>query len=44
MVVRANSTNRDAALAARQRFTEDDTVMLGTILNDWNPKHSPNGQ
>jgi capsular exopolysaccharide synthesis family protein len=43
MVVRAGKTTRDAALAARQRFSEDGTQMLGTILNDWNPKRSPNG-
>lgn len=43
MVVRAGKTTRDAAIAARQRFSEDGTQMLGTILNDWNPKHSPNG-
>jgi capsular exopolysaccharide synthesis family protein len=43
MVVRAGKTTRDAAMAARQRFSEDGTQMLGTILNDWNPKRSPNG-
>ena len=43
MVVRAGKTTRDAALAARQRFGEDGTNVLGTILNDWNPKRSPNG-
>ncbi len=43
MVVRAGKTTRDAAIAARQRFSEDGTQMLGTILNDWNPKRSPNG-
>ncbi len=43
MVVRAGQTTRDAALAARERLTEDGTRMLGTILNDWNPKESPNG-
>lgn len=43
MVVRAGKTTRDAAVAARQRFSEDGTQMLGTILNDWNPKRSPNG-
>ncbi len=42
MVVRAGKTTRDAAMAARQRFSEDGTQMLGTILNDWNPKRSPN--
>jgi len=43
LVVRAGKTTRDAALAARQRFSEDGTRVLGTILNDWNPKRSPNG-
>ncbi len=43
MVLRAGRTTRDAALAARQRFSEDGTKILGTILNDWNPKSAPNG-
>jgi len=43
LVVRAGRTTRDAAIAARQRFSEDGAKLLGTILNDWNPKHSPNG-
>ncbi len=43
LVVRAGKTTRDAAIAARQRFSEDGTKLLGTILNDWNPKHSPTG-
>jgi succinoglycan biosynthesis transport protein ExoP len=43
MVVRAGKTTRDAAMAARQRFAEDGTQMLGTILNDWNPKRAANG-
>jgi capsular exopolysaccharide synthesis family protein len=43
MVVRAGKTTRDAAQAAHQRFAEDGTRLLGTILNDWNPKRSPNG-
>jgi succinoglycan biosynthesis transport protein ExoP len=43
LVVRAGRTTRDAAIAARQRFFEDGTPMLGTILNDWNPRNSPNG-
>ena len=42
-VVRAGKTTRDAAIAACQRFAEDGTPILGTILNYWNPKHSPNG-
>ncbi len=43
IVARANRTTRDAALAVRQRFAEDRTRVIGTILNDWNPKNSPNG-
>jgi Mrp family chromosome partitioning ATPase len=43
LVTRANHTTRDAALAARQRFAEDQTRVLGTILNDWDPRRSPNG-
>lgn len=43
LVTRAGRTTRAAAIAARQRFSEDGTKMLGTILNDWNPKQSPNG-
>ncbi|MEQ1885615.1 MAG: polysaccharide biosynthesis tyrosine autokinase [Bryobacteraceae bacterium] len=43
IVVRAGKTTRDAAMAARQRFAEDGTPVLGTILNDWNPKWSPSG-
>jgi succinoglycan biosynthesis transport protein ExoP len=43
LVLRAGKTTRDAATAARQRFAEDGTKVLGTILNDWNPKSSPNG-
>jgi capsular exopolysaccharide synthesis family protein len=43
LVVRAGQTTRDAAIAAGRRFSEDGTPVLGTILNDWNPKHSVNG-
>jgi capsular exopolysaccharide synthesis family protein len=43
MVVRAGHTTKDASLAATQRFSEDGTQVLGTILNDWNPKSAPNG-
>jgi len=43
MVIRAGQTTRDAAIAARERLTEDGTRVLGTILNDWNPNKSPNG-
>ncbi len=40
LVVRAGQTTRDAALAARQRFAEDRTRILGVILNDWDPRAS----
>jgi succinoglycan biosynthesis transport protein ExoP len=40
LVIRAGHTTRDAAMAARQRFEEDGTPVLGTILNDWDPKAS----
>jgi capsular exopolysaccharide synthesis family protein len=43
LVIRAGSTTRDAAQAAFQRFQEDGTIVLGTILNDWNPKNAPSG-
>ena len=43
LVLRAGHTTRDSAMAARQRFEEDGTPVLGTILNDWNPKSSGSG-
>jgi capsular exopolysaccharide synthesis family protein len=43
MVLRAGFTTRDAAVAARKRFDEDGTRVLGTILNNWNPKSAPDG-
>ena len=43
MVVRAGHTTRDAAMAARQRFSEDGTKVMGTILNGWNPKSATSG-
>ena len=43
LVLRSGKTTRDAALAARQRFADDNVRVLGTVLNDWNPKASPNG-
>jgi polysaccharide biosynthesis transport protein len=42
MVFRAGETTRDAAIDARERLVEDGTRVLGTILNDRNPKKSPN--
>ena len=41
LVARAMQTTRDELIAAKQRFAEDHTRVMGTIFNDWNPKHSP---
>ena len=43
LVARAGQTTRDAILAAYQRLSEDRIRVLGTILNDWDPKRSPAG-
>jgi capsular exopolysaccharide synthesis family protein len=43
MVARAEQTTRDALIAATQRLAEDRIRVLGTILNDWNPKRATNG-
>ena len=41
LVLRAGQTTRDTARAAAERFLDDGTHLLGTILNSWNP--SKNG-
>ena len=43
LVARAEQTTRDALVAATQRLAADRIRVLGTILNNWNPKRSPNG-
>jgi succinoglycan biosynthesis transport protein ExoP len=43
LVARAEHTTRDALMAATKRLGEDRIRVLGTILNDWNPKRSLNG-
>jgi capsular exopolysaccharide synthesis family protein len=43
IVTRAGHTNRDDVVAARQRFAQDGTPVLGTILNDWNPRSARHG-
>ena len=40
LVVRSAETMRDAAVAAKQRLTEDGTRVLGTILNQWDPRQT----
>lgn len=41
IVARARKTARELLLTVRQRLFEDQTPILGCVLNDWNPKHSP---
>jgi capsular exopolysaccharide synthesis family protein len=38
IVIRAGETTIEDALIARQRFAEDGTRVLGTVLNGWDPK------
>ena len=42
LVVRASSTSRDAAMAAKQRFLDDGTSVLGAILNCWDGRYTTN--
>jgi polysaccharide biosynthesis transport protein len=42
LVSRAGRTTREAAQLAYQKFLEDRTRVLGTILNHWNPRRSRN--
>jgi polysaccharide biosynthesis transport protein len=37
LIFRAGSTTRDDAIAAARCFEEDGTIILGTVMNDWNP-------
>lgn len=43
LVARAGQTTRDVAVTIRNRFSGDRARVLGTVLNDWNPKYSPDG-
>jgi succinoglycan biosynthesis transport protein ExoP len=38
LVFRARKTSRDAALAVHDCLTQDGIRVLGTVLNDWNPR------
>jgi succinoglycan biosynthesis transport protein ExoP len=40
LVVRAGQTAREAAAAAYERLSADDSRILGMILNDWKPQSS----
>ncbi len=37
-VVRSGKTLRDTVITARERFRQDGIPVLGSILNDWNPR------
>ena len=39
-VVRSGKTLRDTVMTARERFHQDGIPVLGSILNDWNPKET----
>ena len=43
LVLRAGQTTRDSARTAKDRFLEDGTPVLGTILNGWDPKVNGHG-
>jgi receptor protein-tyrosine kinase len=42
LVVRAGQTTTESARFAIQRFAEDGTCVLGTVLNSWDPRSSGN--
>lgn len=42
VVVRSAQTMRDTAVAATHRLTDDGTRVLGTILNQWDPRKTNN--
>lgn len=43
LVIRAGQTTPERAVLASQRFAEDGTRVLGTVLNNWNPSASGTG-
>lgn len=43
ILVVAQHTDRDAVALAERRLREDGSYLLGTILNNWDPKTSVNG-
>jgi Mrp family chromosome partitioning ATPase len=38
LITRARRTTRDEALVVKERLMEDGAQILGTVLNDWNPR------
>ncbi len=43
LVIRAGRVRWEAAMAAEQRLYEDGITVLGTVLNDWDPKQNGYG-
>jgi capsular exopolysaccharide synthesis family protein len=43
LIARSGQSTRDAILAAKDRLGEDCIRVLGTVLNDWNPKKAAGG-
>jgi len=43
LVVRAGRTTRDSVVAAYNKFMDDGTEVLGSVVNDWNPLDSSAG-
>jgi Mrp family chromosome partitioning ATPase len=43
LVVRSAQTTREAAGAATRRLIEDGALVLGTVLNEWDPRDFPAG-
>jgi capsular exopolysaccharide synthesis family protein len=40
LVLRSGVTDKESAMAARMQLLQDHAELLGTILNDWNPRQS----
>ncbi len=38
LVLRSGQTSRDSALAVKRQMEQDGIAVLGSVLNDWNPK------
>lgn len=43
LVVRSARTTKESAAAASQRLVEDGTRVLGTVLNEWDPRNTSHG-
>ena len=43
LVARSGKTTRDSLIAAKERLEADSIRVLGSVLNDWDPKKAPGG-